>query len=160
MSVYKSIVANAVMRKGVNDELLTWVMRRVWHNVMLVGRVFMCTTESASLTNSSRSSCIFVRVVGTDCVLLMPLHTSVPWMSRGRVNIFIQRFGSYSDRIDCGGRGLQRSNRRCVQFRDMYGLEVRGPPAVNWDHAAYTYWNSWFGVNQNFQNLDMLILDS
>ena len=31
----------------------------------------------------------------------------------------------------CGGRGLQRSNRRCVQFRDMYGLEGRGPPAVN-----------------------------
>ena len=30
-----------------------------------------------------------------------------------------------------GGRGLQRSNRRCVQFRDMYGLEGRGPPAVN-----------------------------
>ena len=31
----------------------------------------------------------------------------------------------------CGGRGLQRSNRRCVQFPDMYGLWVRGPPAVS-----------------------------
>ena len=31
----------------------------------------------------------------------------------------------------CGGRGLQRSNRRYVQFRDMYGLVVRGPPAVS-----------------------------
>ena len=31
----------------------------------------------------------------------------------------------------CGGRGLQRSNRRCVQFRVMYGLGVRGPPAVS-----------------------------
>ena len=100
MSVYKSIVTNAVMRKGVNDELLTWVMRRIGHNIMLVGRVLMCTSESASLANSPWSSCIFVCVVSTDGVLLMSLHTSVSWMSRGRVNIFIQRFGSDSDRID------------------------------------------------------------
>ena len=31
----------------------------------------------------------------------------------------------------CDGRGLQRSNCRCEQFLDMYGLWVRGPPAVS-----------------------------
>ena len=31
----------------------------------------------------------------------------------------------------CGGQGLQRSNRRCVQFLDMYGHWVGGPPAVS-----------------------------
>ena len=97
MSVYIAAVTNAVVCKCVNDELVTWVMRCVGHNIVLVGRVLMCTTESASLANTPRSSCIFVRVVGTDCILLMPLHTSVSWMSRGRLNIFVQRFGSLSD---------------------------------------------------------------
>ena len=31
----------------------------------------------------------------------------------------------------CGSQGLERSNRRCVQFLDMYGHWVRGPPAVS-----------------------------
>ena len=31
----------------------------------------------------------------------------------------------------CGGRGLHRSNRRCVQSLDMYGLCARGSPAVS-----------------------------
>ena len=89
MSVYRAAVTNAVMCKGVDYELLTWVVRCVGHNVMLVGWVLMCTTESASLADTARSSCIFVCVVGTDCLLLMPLHSSVTWMSRGRMNIFV-----------------------------------------------------------------------
>ena len=54
MSIYIAAVANAVVRKCVNDELLTWVVRCVGHNIMLVGRVLMCTTESASLRSEER----------------------------------------------------------------------------------------------------------
>ena len=82
MSINIAAVTNAVMCKGVDYELLAWVVRCVGHDVMLVCWILMCTSKSASLADTARSSCIFVRVVGTGCVLLMPLHSSVTRMSR------------------------------------------------------------------------------
>ena len=89
MSIDIAAVTNAVMCKDVDYELLTWVVRCVGHDVMLSCWILMGTIESASLADTARSSCIFVRVVGTDCVLLMPLYSSVTRMSRGRMNIFV-----------------------------------------------------------------------
>ena len=89
MSIDKTAVTHAVMRKGVYYELLAWVVRCVGHDVMLVCWVLMCASKSASLADTTRSSCIIVRIIGTNCVLLVPLHSSVTWMSGGRMDIFV-----------------------------------------------------------------------
>ena len=90
MGVYIAAVTNAVVCKCVNYELLTWVMRLVGHYVMLIGWVLMCTTQSATLTYTSWSSRIFICIVGSNGVLLVPLHSSITWISSGSMHIFIQ----------------------------------------------------------------------
>ena len=89
MSINKSAVTHAVMRKDVYYELLAWVVRCVGYNVMLVCWILMGTVKSASLVDTTRSSRIFVREIDTNCVFLVPLHSNVTRMSRGRMNIFV-----------------------------------------------------------------------
>ena len=89
MSTDKTAVTHAVMRKGDNYELQAWVMRCAGHDVMLICWILMCASKSASLADTMRSSCIFVRVISTNCILLVPLHSSVTRMSCGRMNILV-----------------------------------------------------------------------
>ena len=89
MSINKAAVTHAVMRKDVYYELLAWVVRCVGHNEMLVCWILMGTAKSASLADTTRSSRIFVREIDTNCVFLVPLHSNVTRMSRGRMNIFV-----------------------------------------------------------------------
>ena len=80
MCIKKAAVTNAVMCKGVDYELLAWVVRCVGHDIMLVCWILMDTSKDTTLVDTTRSSCIFIRVIGTNCVLLMPLHSSVTRM--------------------------------------------------------------------------------
>ena len=89
MSINKTAVTQAVMRMSVYYELLAWVVRCVGHDVTLTSWVLMCASKSASLADTTRNNFIFVRIIGTNCVLLVPLHSSVTRMSCGRMNIFV-----------------------------------------------------------------------
>ena len=89
MSINKAAVTHAVTRKDVYNELLAWVVRCVGHNEILVCWILMGTAKSASLADTTRSSRIIVREIDTNCVFLVPLHSNVTRMSRGRMNIFV-----------------------------------------------------------------------
>ena len=82
-------MANAVMGKCIDNELLSGVMRFIRHHIMLVSGILMRTTKGASLADTSGSSCVFICIVGSNCVLLVPLHTSVAGMSSRGMHIFI-----------------------------------------------------------------------
>ena len=57
---------------------------------MLVSGILVRTAKGTSLADAHRSSCVFIRIVGSDCVFLVPLHTRVLWMSSRGMCIFIQ----------------------------------------------------------------------
>ena len=73
MSTDKTAVTHAVMRKGDYYELQALVRRCVGYDAMLICWILMCASKSASLADTTRSSCIFVRVIGTNwchCILV------------------------------------------------------------------------------------------
>ena len=86
--------------EGIDNELLTRVVCDSGLNIVLISRILVSTADCTTLTYSSGSCCVFVCVVSSNSVLLVPSHTNISRVAGRGIDIFIERL-----RTDCDSVG-------------------------------------------------------
>ena len=86
--------------EGIDDALLTRVVCDSLFNIVLISRILVSTAECTTLTYTSGSCYIFVCVVSSNSILLMPSHTNISRVAGRGMDIFIERLRMDSDSVE------------------------------------------------------------
>ena len=86
--------------EGIDDKLLTRVVCDSRFIIVLISRILVSTAECTTLTYSSGSCCVFVCVVSSNSVLLVPLHTNISRVAGRGMDIFIERLRTDCDSVE------------------------------------------------------------